>query len=139
MIKRDVCDDLFSKLVRERAGWKCESCGKYYEEGNRNGLHCSHYFGRRYRGTRWHPDNAWSHCYGCHAKFEGDPYMFTKWVTERIGCGLVEILRERAYAITKIKPQDKKAMATHFRAELKRLQALRASGNVGRLEFEPWQ
>lgn len=139
MIKRDVCDDLFSKLVRERAGWKCECCGKYYPEGNRMGLHCSHYFGRRYKGTRWHPDNAWSHCYGCHAKFEGDPYMFNKWVTDRLGAGMVEILREKAYAVTKLKPADKADMAKHFRAELKRLESLRKAGEIGRIEFEGWQ
>lgn len=138
MIKRDVCDDLFSKLVRERAGWCCESCGKYYPEGNRMGLHCSHYFGRRYKGTRFHPDNAWSHCYGCHSKFEGDPYMFTKWVTERLGAWMVEILREKAYAVTKLKPADMADMAKHFRAELKRLESLRKAGEVGRLEFAAW-
>lgn len=138
MIKRDVCDDLFSKLVRERAEWKCESCGKYYPEGNRMGLHCSHYFGRRYKGTRWHPDNAWSHCYGCHSKFEGDPYKFTHWVAERLGSGRVEILREKAYAVTKLSDKDKKEMAAHFRAELKRLEALRKQGETGRLEFAGW-
>lgn len=138
MIKRDVCDDLFSKLVRERSGWCCDACGKFYPAGNRMGLHCSHYFGRRYKGTRWHPDNAWSHCYGCHSKFEGDPYMFTRWVTERLGEGRVEILREKAYAVKKLSASDKKEMAAHFRQELKRLEALRKQGATGRLEFEGW-
>jgi hypothetical protein len=64
--------------------------------------------------------------------------MFTKWVTERLGAGMVEILREKAYAVTKLKPADKADMAKHFRAELKRLESLRKAGEVGRLEFAAW-
>lgn len=138
MIKRDVCDDLFSKLVRCRANWTCEACGKVFAEGATGGLDCSHFFGRRHKGTRWHPDNAFAHCFGCHSKLGGDPYMFTQWATERLGSGMVEILREKAYAVTKIKPADKEDLKRHLRAEWKRMQALRAIGETGRIEFEPW-
>lgn len=64
--------------------------------------------------------------------------MFTQWATERLGAGRVEILREKAYAVTKIKPADKEDLKKHLRAEWKRMQALRAAGEVGRIEFAAW-
>jgi hypothetical protein len=67
-IKRDKTDIVFSELVRERAAWKCEyGDSAYCERGHKSfdnhshdkqTLHCSHLFGRRSKGVRWHPLNA---------------------------------------------------------------------------------
>ncbi len=84
-VRRDPLDDLFSKLVRERANWCCEKCGKYHPEGTRRSLHCSHFFSRRKRSTRWDPRNAAAHCFKCHQELGENPIEFTKWIKAYLG------------------------------------------------------
>ena len=38
-LKRDPLDAVFSDLVRERADWTCECCGKYFPERKGSGIH----------------------------------------------------------------------------------------------------
>jgi hypothetical protein len=135
-MKRDILDDLFSQLVRERAGWTCECCGKYYPEGNRMGLHCSHIFSRRYKGTRWEPSNAVAHCFGCHQRLGGNPIEFAEWATSHLGGHVVEMLREKAHRITKLRDADKAALKAHLRDQLKQMREKRQQGETGRIEFE---
>lgn len=58
-------DLIWSKKVKEKAGFKCEFC---LEEGV--WLNSAHIIGRRYRGTRWLIDNGMCLCYGCHRKYD---------------------------------------------------------------------
>lgn len=136
-VKRTPADDAFSLCVRERAGWTCEKCGKYYPEGaGRKGLHCSHYIGRGNWSVRLDRDNAESLCYGCHSHHGGTE----RRAREVLGDGLWEILYERsvdtelgrAYRKTKGKGE----VAKHFRAEYERMRASRMDGEIGRIEFE---
>lgn len=135
-MKRDKIDDTFSKLVRERAEWTCECCGKEYPEGQRQGLHCSHFYSRRHKATRWSPMNAAAHCFSCHQKLGGNPVEFSAWIEKHIGSGALEILRERAHSICKLTKADKEDIYKHLKSEYKRMMALRADGVVGRIEFE---
>jgi len=137
-IKRDKRDDVFSKLVRERAGWCCEHCGKYYPEGNRQGLHCSHLFSRRHRATRWHPANAFAHCYNCHQYLGGNPVVFAGWAEKQLGAGMIDLLREKAHSVIKLKKPDLEELYKHLKAELKAMESKRASGERGRIEFAAW-
>ena len=141
-MKRDATDALFSELVRERADWTCEACGKVYPEGQRQGLHCSHFYGRRHRATRWSEINAASHCFGCHQKLGGNPVVFARWISKHLaelyGANVPAALEEKHNSIAKITKKDKKEMNVHFRAELKRLKELRAKGHAGRIEFVGW-
>lgn len=137
-IKRDKRDTVFSTLIRERVNWTCEHCGKYYPEGNRQGLHCSHLFGRRHRGTRWHPDNAFAHCFSCHQYLGSNPVVFARWAEDQLGHGLVEILREKAHGVTKMTKRDLEDLYQHLRGELKTMQQARSDGDMGRIEFEAW-
>ncbi len=62
-------DTIFSNYIRERDNWTCQRCGKQYDKSStsdRQGLHCSHYWGRGHEGTRFDPDNCIALCYGCH-------------------------------------------------------------------------
>jgi 5-methylcytosine-specific restriction endonuclease McrA len=64
-IKRTKWDVVFSDFIRYRDGWTCQRCGKKYTEKSQ-GLHCSHFYGRRSWATRIEPANAMALCFGCH-------------------------------------------------------------------------
>lgn len=135
-IKNSTADSHFSKCIREAAGWKCECCGTQYPE-NAQGLHCSHYFGRRAYGVRFDPGNAFAHCFSCHQKLGGNPYDFNEWVEGQIGEGLIQILREKREDtnLAKYVKKNLKEVSDHYREEHKRLKALRADGETGKLEI----
>lgn len=129
-------DKLFSLCVRERAAWTCERCGTYYPEGKRMGLHCSHFMSRGNWSTRFHPLNAFAHCYGCHQYLSSRPSLFSDWVVERLGItavdGLIRLSHEPARGLRK----RTKEIAAWYRAVNKAQQADRKDGAMGRIEFE---
>ncbi len=68
-IKIRPTDTKFSNYIRERDDWTCARCHKKYDKNStsdRQGLHCSHFYGRGHESTRFEPDNCDSLCYGCH-------------------------------------------------------------------------
>ncbi len=131
-------DKAFSDCVRERADFRCERCGRQvdrYDGNARKGLHCSHWIGRGSWGTRFHPLNAYAHCYGCHAYFEGRPALFNDWVMERLGGQAMDALKRLgsapAYGIKK----RKKEIAKHYRMEHRDMLEKRKDGLTGWLSF----
>ena len=64
-IKRTKWDVVFSLYIRTRDEWVCQRCKKQYPE-KAQGLHCSHFYGRRSWATRIEPCNAMALCFGCH-------------------------------------------------------------------------
>ena len=137
-VKISPADQAFAKCVKWRVNWVCESCGKQYEEGSQ-GLHCSHFFSRRHRATRWHPDNAAAHCFSCHQKLGGNPVEFYRWIENHLGAARLQIVEDLKNSIIKIPKSEEKEIARHYREELKRLKDRRDSGETGYLEFEGWQ
>ena len=138
-IKRTPADAAFSDCVRERASWKCEACNRDYSDNTR-ALDASHYFGRRAYSVRFHPDNCFAHCMGCHNKFGENPDDFRAWAKERLGEGRIQILREirEDSNAGKLVKKNLKDVAKHYRGQLKIMKAKRADGKVGRIEFEGW-
>ena len=134
-MKIDRKDRLFSLLVRERSGWKCEYCGKQYEP-NSQGLHCSHFVSRRYRGLRWHPMNAAAHDFGCHQRLGGNPIEFAEWVERHLGPALFARLRVLRNEICKLSKSDLAEIETNLADSLARMKAARDSGVCGRIDFE---
>jgi hypothetical protein len=129
-VKLDKHDIIFSKVIRERNDWNCESCGM----GFRNdpmGLHCSHYIGRSNRAVRWDCDNASAHCGSCHHHFGMFPGEHVRWYVRTYGDGMEQIVTEKARKIRKWKKWDKAEMYAHYKAEYKRLTDLRAQGVTG--------
>lgn len=99
-------DSLVSNLVREKASWTCQRCHKKYEPKSR-GLHCSHYFSRRYKGTRWDFSNLDALCMGCHKYVEGDKQGWYKdYMIKKLGESKLDLLRSRAYSKTKFSVVD---------------------------------
>ena len=134
-MKRDRRDIVFSKLIRERANWTCERCGKYYPEGLRQGLDCSHFYGRRHRSTRWHPDNAFAHCRGCHQYLGSNPAIFAEFTRAALGDTRYDWLRERHNEIKKYTKAELEEIYQHLKSELERIEKLRFDGEQGYLEI----
>ena len=134
--RRNKLDIAFSQLIRERAGWTCESCGKYHPEGARRSLHCSHFFSRRNRSTRWDSQNAAAHCFACHQYLGENPLLFTDWVKAHLGQTGYELLRLRAGKPRKFSKPELEDMHQEMKAQLAHMEALRSSGEAGRIEFD---
>lgn len=144
-VKRLDPDFYFSLCVRERADWTCQRCGKFYApwESTKGypanpGLHCSHYIGRANYATRFDPMNVDAHCYGCHAKFEGNPHIFRDWKREQLWPELYDILIEKSNNIMlgKQARQEKQAIAEHYKTQFEIMQTMRSKGALGRLNFQ---
>jgi len=134
-VKKLDPDYWFSLCVRERAEWTCEACGKHYEPdinlntglpGTR-AFHCSHYIGRANYAVRFDPDDADGHCYGCHAKFEGNPHTFKEWKLARLGDKKYDILIEKSNDAMRGKQarQEKQQIAEHYQREFYRIRKSR--------------
>lgn len=94
-------DDLFSQLIRS-IGY-CEHCGRTSSEVQ---LQCAHWIGRRFRNTRWDPDNAFSLCAGCHMWFTDHPTEFGRWAIGMRGEETYQRLREAAEQVRKLDVED---------------------------------
>lgn len=130
-------DFFFSLCVRERANWTCESCGKKYEpfESGKGypanpGLHCSHFIGRANYAVRFDPMNANAHCYGCHAKFEGNPHVFQEWKRIYLGDTSYEILIEKSINLMlgKQARKEKQLIAEHYKSEFEMMVSRKSKG-----------
>jgi len=135
-MKISPADKYFSKCVRARTNWTCECCGKQYEE-NSQGLHCSHYYGRRAYAVRYDPMNAFAHCFSCHQKLGSNPEDFHRWATETLGKQAIGILQEKRENIGLAKDYKKnlKDVAKHYREQFKLIQEQRELGNNERINF----
>ena len=77
--KLKLCDNLWSRLVKVRAGFKCEHCWKTDK------LNSHHLFTRTNYSTRFDLDNGICLCAGCHtmsSKFSAHwtPMIFDEWI-----------------------------------------------------------
>ena len=120
-IRIDKRDTTFSKLVRLRAQFNCEKCGRHFPKGH--GLQCSHFFGRRHQSTRYDPDNAAAHCFVCHMFFGENPIAFTAWIKRHLGDVRYEALQLRHSQIVKRTKADLEELYRHLKEQLKALEA----------------
>ena len=136
-IKRDPLDAVFSNCIRERANYICECCGVDYRH-RPQGLHCSHFFGRRAKSVRWEPLNAAAHCYACHQRLGANPIDFARWIENYLGEEKHGILIEKKNTLIKLTAKDKAEMRKFYQGELEVMQKKRADGEMGRIEFVGW-
>jgi hypothetical protein len=134
-IKNDKLDRVFSQLVRNRTGWRCERCNTLYERGSQ-GLHCSHIFSRRAVGLRWHPSNAVAHCFSCHQWYGGNPILGAEWAENHLGNETVANLRTRFHKPVKLSAADKEVIFKRLKTMLEWMESRRAEGYMGRLDFD---
>jgi hypothetical protein len=109
-IRIDKRDQVFSKIIRLRARFNCERCGRYFPKGH--GLQCSHFFSRRHQATRYDPDNAAAHCFACHMRLGENPIEFTAWIKKYLGDTRYESLRLRHMLTVKRTKADTKRCKT---------------------------
>ena len=138
MVKIKPADTAFSRCVREASNWTCERCNARHEKSSM-GLHCSHIYSRRHRTIRWCKDNAQALCFSCHQWFGGNPADSGEWVTDLLGIGHIELLREKMFMKVKVSKLDEKDIAKHYREQLKILEKARSNGATGRLTFVSYQ
>ena len=112
-VKREACDDWFSKSVRHRDQHRCQYC---FGEGT----DCAHIFGRAKKSVRWSMDNAVTLCRYHHRYFTANPVEFTDWLTKLYGQGHMDILREKANAILKTNKLLRKEISDHYRTEYRK-------------------
>jgi hypothetical protein len=94
-------DKLVSDMVRNRDNWTCVRCNKRYEPPT-NALHCSHYFSRRFMGTRFDLNNLMALCYGCHRYVEGDKQgWYYAYMLKKLGQQNYDLLEYRARNVTR--------------------------------------
>ena len=127
-VKIDAADREFSRFIRTRDEWTCQKCGKFYPEGRRQGLHCSHIFSRRHQATRFYSGNAKALCFSCHQWYGGNPLESAAWIDTYLGSDAVEELTRRKNSIKKRTKAEKKEIAAHWRAQTKYLERCREEG-----------
>jgi hypothetical protein len=100
-------DKIVSDITKEREGGRCERCGKI-----RKNMGVSHYFSRRYIGTRWESANlCWLCWLPCHNLWEHDKQgEYTDHMLETVGRERVELLKMKAYGINKWSTSDLKVL-----------------------------
>ena len=142
MIKRDFLDKAVSDAVR--ASWAmCAHCLTTFDR-QKNGswtqkFHCSHFHGRASgNSTRYHPDNLTALCAGCHKLFGDDPGEHVAFIKKIMGDVRYDALRVRKSKVMKYTKADKKAMASWYRDETRRIMALRDQGETGYISLVSW-
>ena len=135
-IKNNKIDAVFSKLVRERAEYKCEAAGwnGVVCKGN---MECSHHIGRAKRGTRWLPDNSACHCSAHHWHFTNNPLEHAEWVRFHLGADNYAALRLHANQTHKLTNSDKERIYENLKGSLRAMEEERKENNrKGRIEFD---
>ena len=109
-----AADRIFSQVVRQRADHLCEYCQR------RPATDCSHIVGRREFSVRWSLDNATALCRHCHDRLGSDPVGHMDWINRKWP-KRNEILMVKRRGILKNNAANRKLIAAHYRAELKKM------------------
>ena len=100
-IKIGPVDQLFSRLVREKANGQCQRCGGYPRKG---GLHAAHFITRGVFATRFDEANALALCLACHNRVDGHPVEKMELWLSVLGQEEYDALVERSRVIVKRTP-----------------------------------
>lgn len=112
-------DKAWSKLVKLRAGMKCE-----IPDCNKTTLNSHHIYSRSKISTRWFPKNGVCLCVGHHtfsSKFSAHktPLEFTDWLREYKSKGFMNKLTMRANSILKLHKFEKEELLEELNKEIK--------------------
>lgn len=92
------CDKLWKEIIKKRAGFQCEYCGK------RQNLNSHHIYSRSNFAVRWDLDNGICLCISHHTfninfSAHKTPLEFIEWVKEKRGEEWYQRLKEKANKI----------------------------------------
>jgi hypothetical protein len=113
-------DKAWSKLVKLRAGMKCEVKGCKYKPT----LNSHHIFSRRSTSTRWDLDNGLCLCVGHHTmsttmSAHQNPISFTYWLEEYKGFIFLDTLDYKTHQIKKWTTFEKEELLKELLKEIK--------------------
>jgi len=107
-------DKLCSDLVKEKAKGKCIKCDLV-----KKNVGVSHYYSRRYLGTRWDLNNLDFACWGCHhhwlEKDKTPGSWYYQYMIKKLGRTRFNKLKLKAYGITKFSNLDLQLMIDNFK------------------------
>lgn len=113
-------DKIISNNVRQRDNWTCQRCHKPYTPPT-NGLQCSHFYSRRYLGTRWDMDNLIALCTGCHMRWENEKMNgaeYDRFMHQKLGSLKIHILSMKAQTVTKFSTSELSFMLSMYEKEV---------------------
>lgn len=107
-------DKLFSAEVKRRANGICFKCGQVKANAG-----VSHYYSRKYMGTRWDFDNcAWAD-WGCHfyhlEHFKQPGEFYHNWMLRTLGEERFKRLEIKAHTVTKFSKTDLEFLLAEFK------------------------
>lgn len=99
-IKIRPADTLFSNYIRQKAGWRCEYCGKLCKiDGEwKWKLEASHYWSRSHENVRFDPRNVHALCFTCHKDLGG----YTRSENGEYDLWMKKILGQKEYKLLKL-------------------------------------
>lgn len=114
-------DVAWSKLVKLRAGMKCEYCGKS------SPLNSHHIFSRSKRSVRWDAMNGVCLCVAHHTFSSGfsahkTPTEFTYWLEDVKGRPFIDMLTQKAHQTSKLHKHEKEVLLEHLNNEIQKLE-----------------
>lgn len=98
--RREKCDELFSKYIKERD----QKCQNEFCKGRSDILDWSHYISRSRLSTRWDERNSYALCRSCHMYFDGNALgglEYDEFVCGRLGSDTYFALKDKARTIVK--------------------------------------
>jgi len=105
-------DKLISAEVKKKAGGKCARCKQI-----RKKMGCSHYYSRRYKGSRWDLKNLdWLCWFPCHQMWEHDKQGgYTDYMQEKLGTHEMIHLKIKAYGVNRFPTSDLQILCEEFK------------------------
>jgi len=111
-------------------------------EHDKGYVHCSHYVSRGIHSTRYHPQNAFCHCYSCHEKLGGGRWgggnhaEFAHHYDEVFGPDTREFIRQLSLQPFRKHKQLVLDIADYYRDIYNQMEEIRRSVDDSRIEFE---
>jgi hypothetical protein len=141
-------DTVFSKAVRESYNHTCQAVNIWYKGEGDDSLvlyeycplcknveggadDCAHYYGRRYRGGRWYPDNVVALCRGIHMYIDTHESIKVDFFRRHLGDTRHDMLVERLHRNFHYTGFNRWEMCQHYKADEKRIQDERKAGKKG--------
>ena len=111
-IKVKTLDDLWSKVIRTRDGYKCVRCGSQKQPQG------SHIIPRTVRVTRWDILNGKCLCWRCHdGWWHQHPIEAVEWAEKYFGEDRIEYLKQKSQQIGI--PVDRQEVLAYLKKKLK--------------------
>ena len=132
-VKITPADKAFADCVKAAYDYTCQVSGV---QGR---VELSHIHSRRHRTIRWCKENALPKCHYKHRWWHENPTEAGLWFLNKYGQGMVDLLIEKKNNKFKVPKSEEKEIARHYREQLKIIEAKRAEGQTGYIDFVSYQ